>query len=78
MMAVPVAVTFPFLDDYNGSSGNEDNMDESNDHNDGDDGDNKRDNQHNDKVHLTNATTGKTRTAWSLPGSTPLVAALVT
>lgn len=54
MMAVPVAVTFPFLDDYNGSSGNEDDKDEDNDHNDSDDDDddNKRDNQDNYKVHL--------------------------
>lgn len=49
MMAVPVAVTFPFLHDYNGSRGNEDDTDEDNDHNNGDDSDdNKRDNQHND------------------------------
>lgn len=54
MMAVPVAVTFPFLDDYNDSSGNEDDKDEDNDHNGGDgddDDDNKRDNKDNDKVH---------------------------
>lgn len=53
MMDVPVAVTFPFLDDYNGSSGNEDDKDEDNDHNDGGDhdDDNKRDNQGNDEVH---------------------------
>lgn len=52
-MAVPVAVIFPFLDDYNGSSGNEDDKDEDNDHNGGgdDDDDNTRDNQDNDKVH---------------------------
>lgn len=73
MMALLVAVTFPFLDDYNGSSGNEDDKDEDNDHNDGDD--NKRDNQDNDEVHPPIATTGKTRIAWSLPGSTlPAVA----
>jgi len=50
MMAVPVALTFPSLDDYNGSSGNEDDMDEDNHHNDDDD--NKRDYQRNDKVYL--------------------------
>lgn len=49
-MAVPTAHTFPFLDDYNGSSGNEDDMKENNDRNDGDDG--KRHDQHNGKVHL--------------------------
>lgn len=55
-MALPVAVIFPFLDDYNGSSDNEDDKDEDNDHNDGgddddDDDDKTRDNQDNDKVH---------------------------
>lgn len=54
MMALPVAVTFPLLDDYNGSRGNEDDMDEDNDHNNGDEDDeNKRDNQSNDKVLLS-------------------------
>lgn len=78
MMAVPVAVTFPFLDDYNGSGGNEDDMDEDNDHNNGDEDDgNKRDNQSKDKVRLPNAPAGKTRIVWSLPGST-LLAATVT
>lgn len=78
-MAVPVAVIFPFLDDYNGSSGNEDDKDWDNDHNDGDDDDdNKRDNQDNSKFTPPTATTGKTRTVWSLPGSTLLVVAMVT
>lgn len=49
-MAATVAVTFPFLDDYNGSSGNEDGTEEDNDTN-GDRGNNKRDNKDDDKVH---------------------------
>lgn len=80
-MAAPLAVTFPFLRDHNGGGGNEDDKDEDNGHNDGDDddGDNKRDNKGNDKVHpRLPAATGKTRTAWSSPGSTRLAVATVT
>lgn len=50
-----VAVIFPFLDDYNGSSDNEDDNNEDNDHNDcdgDDDGEYMKDNhKDNDKVH---------------------------
>lgn len=78
MMASAVAVTFHFLDEYNGSLGNEDDNDEDNEDNDGggdddDDGggdDNERDNQDNDKVHIClHATAGKTRIEWSSPES---------